>query len=80
MQVLKLTAICDQPSSRSTTLRSFMSDKRVACVKAAQMTPAVDGKSLIYVRRHQTAVFCCSKVDLGTGCGCCSANTSCDEC
>ncbi len=48
MQVLKLTAICDQPSSRSTTLRSFMMDNGVTCVKAAKMTPAVDGKGLIY--------------------------------
>ncbi len=48
MQVLKLTAICDQPSSRSTTLRSFMFDNGVTCVKAAKMIPAVDGKSLIY--------------------------------
>ena len=52
MQVLKLTAICDQPSSRSTTLRSFMMDNGVTCVKAAKMTPAVDGKGLIY--RHAT--------------------------
>lgn len=44
MQVLKLTAICDQPSSRSTTLRSFMFDSGVIYVKAAKMTPAVDGK------------------------------------